>query len=63
MSRDEEALLNATAKEAKRRLLSGIESSKGLIEQYRARLLAMKAGDELSRGRLLLANMAPSGRR
>ena len=58
MSRDEEASLNAKAKEAKRRLHRGFESSKALVEQCRARLLAVRAEDELSRGRLLLAKAA-----
>ena len=62
MSRDEEASLNFRAQEAKRRLCSGIESCRGLIEQYRARLLAMKTADELRRGRLLLASGSPTGR-
>jgi hypothetical protein len=63
MSRDEDSYSNDRAKEAKRRLHSGIESSKGLIEQYRARLLAMRAEDELRRGRLLIAAAPPVGRR
>ena len=63
MSRDEEASLNAKAKEAKRRLHSGIEASRGLIEQYRAKLLATRAEDELRIGRLILSSTAHSGSR
>jgi hypothetical protein len=56
MPRDQEASPTVEAKEAKRRLRIGIESSRTLLEQYRARLLAMTAADELSRGRLILLN-------
>jgi hypothetical protein len=62
MSRDEEAFLNITAGEAKRRLHAGIAGGRLLVEQYRARLLAMKAADELLRGRLLIARSASRGR-
>jgi hypothetical protein len=43
MSRDEEALLNARADEARRGLCRGIESSRDVIAQYRKRLLMLRA--------------------
>lgn len=62
MSRDEEASQNVVADGGKRRLDRGFESGREVIEQYRAKLFAMKAADEFSRGQLLLAAMAPSAR-
>lgn len=62
MFRDEEAALNLMADQARRRLDRGFESGREVIEQYRAKLFAIKAADEFSRGQLLLAGMAPSGR-
>ncbi len=56
MSRDEEASLNVKAQEAKRRLRHGIESRKGLVAQYRAKLLALRMEDETSKRRLAIAS-------
>ena len=59
MSRDEEVSLNVKAQEAKRRLRRGIESSKGLVAQYRAKLLALKMENETSKRPLMTASASP----
>ncbi len=48
MSREEEALLNARAEEAKRRLCRGIENSKVVLAQYRRRLLTLRLSGRAS---------------
>jgi hypothetical protein len=50
MSRDEELLLNGRAEDAKRRLCRGIERSKAVVAQYRAKLLTIRSTLEPSPG-------------
>jgi hypothetical protein len=49
MSRDEEAKLTARAEVAQMRLRQGVQKTRTLIAQYRARLLMLRAAAERQR--------------
>jgi hypothetical protein len=60
MSRDEEVSRNVLAEDAKRRLCGGIERSKAVVAQYRAKLLTIRSALEGSAGK---KKLVPSARK
>ena len=59
MSRDEEAKLTARAEDAQLRLRQGVQKTRALIAQYRARLLMLRAAERQRVGN----NVVPMGSR